>query len=84
MFLQKELPTLTIVSGKPEPTIRWFKEGKDIADGPDFEISYKESRVSMMIPETFEEDTGKYTCKATNEAGSASSSAELIVRGEFL
>ena len=68
-------------TGKPEPQIKWFKEGKNLADGPDFEISYKDGRVSLMIPESFPEDTGKYTCKATNIGGQASSTAELIVRG---
>lgn len=38
--------------------------------------------MSLMIPETFQEDAGKYMCKATNVGGSAASSAELIVRGK--
>lgn len=71
------------IAGKPEPHIKWYKEGKDLSEGPDFEISYKDGRVSLMIPEVFPEDTGKYTCKAANVAGQASSSAELIVRGMF-
>ncbi|XP_052814063.1 titin-like [Mya arenaria] len=37
-----------------------------------------------MIPETFPEDAGKYMCKATSMAGSASSSAELIVRASVI
>ena len=71
-----------VTLGKPEPTIKWYKDGKDLADGPDFEISYREGRVSLMIPETFQEDAGKYLCKATNPGGAASSSSELIVRGK--
>ena len=69
------------VTGKPEPTIKWYKEGKNITDTPDFEISYRESRVRLMIPQTFPEDAGKYTCTASNVGGTASSTAELIVRG---
>ena len=36
-----------------------------------------------MIPETFQEDAGKYTCAASSVAGTASSTAELIVRGNY-
>ena len=35
----------------------------------------------MTIPEAFEEDQGQYTCSAENKGGMASSTAELIVRG---
>ena len=70
-------------AGKPEPTIKWYKEGKNITDTPDFEISYREGRVKLMIPETFPEDAGKYTCTASNVGGTASSTAELIVRGKI-
>lgn len=35
----------------------------------------------MTIPEAFEEDQGQYTCSAENKGGLASSTAELIVRG---
>ena len=72
------------VKGKPQPTIRWFKEGKELTDSADFEISYQNGRVSMTIPEVFEEDGGKYACAAENTAGSATSTAELIVKGTRL
>ena len=68
-------------AGKPEPTIKWFREGKELTDQADFEIAYRGGRVSMTIPEAFEEDQGQYTCSAENKGGLASSTAELIVRG---
>jgi hypothetical protein len=69
------------VTGKPEPTVKWFKEGKEITDSADFQLSYKNNRVSLTIPEVFEEDAGRYVCKAENKGGSQQSSAELIVKG---
>ena len=69
------------VKGKPQPTIRWYKEGKELTDSADFEISYQNGRVSMTIPEVFGEDAGKYACAAENSAGAATSTAELIVKG---
>ncbi|ESO99782.1 hypothetical protein LOTGIDRAFT_141571, partial [Lottia gigantea] len=68
--------------GKPEPSIRWFREGKELTDQADFEITYRQGRVTLTIPEVFEEDEGHFTATAENIAGSASSTAELIVRGE--
>lgn len=70
------------VTGKPEPTIKWFKEGKEISDSADFQISYKNNRVVLTIPEVFEEDAGRYVVEAENKGGKKQSSAELIIRGE--
>ncbi|ESO99785.1 hypothetical protein LOTGIDRAFT_59089, partial [Lottia gigantea] len=69
-----------VVTGKPEPSIRWFREGKELTDQADFEITYRQGRVTLTIPEVFEEDEGHFTATAENIAGSASSTAELIVR----
>ena len=72
------------LSGKPEPVVRWFREGKQLTDKADFEIAYREGRVSLSIPEAFAEDSGQFMCTAENEAGLASSTAELLVRGKRL
>ena len=72
-----------IVKGKPEPTIKWFKSGKQINDSADFQISFKNGRVMLTIPEVFEQDAGKYVCNAANKAGTVESSAELIVKGRL-
>ena len=69
--------------GKPEPTIKWFKEGKEVSSSADFQISFKDKRVALTIPEVFEEDGGKYVCSATNDGGKADSSAELIIKGKI-
>lgn len=70
-------------AGKPEPSIKWYKKDKEITDAADFEISYKDGRVSLTIPEVFEENSGPVTCTASNYIGTASSTAELIVKGEY-
>ena len=55
------------VRGKPEPSIKWFKEGKQLTDSADFEITYQNGRVKLVIPEVFKEDSGKYVCSAQNK-----------------
>ena len=72
------------VDGKPAPSIKWFKEGRELNDSADFEISFVNGRVELTIPEVFEEDAGKFNCSAKNTAGIATSSAELIVKGKLL
>ncbi|GFS02464.1 titin, partial [Elysia marginata] len=73
-----------IVTGKPEPVVRWFREGKQLTDQADFEIAYREGRVSLSIPEAYSEDSGQFMCTAENEAGLASSTAELLVRATLI
>jgi len=71
------------VRGKPEPTIKWFREGRPLTGGADFEISYRDGRVRLSIPEVFPEDAGRYLCSAENKAGRSQSSAELVVKGLY-
>ncbi len=54
-----------------------------MTQNPDFEIAFSNKRVSLKIPEAFEEDSGSYECRATNQAGTARSNAELVVKGQF-
>lgn len=69
------------VRGTPEPSIKWYKEGKQLTQSADFEITYRNGRVQLTIPEVFEEDSGKYVCQAQNKGGQVQSTAELIVKG---
>ena len=61
-----------------------FREGRPLTAGADFEISYRDGRVRLSIPEVFAEDAGRYLCSAENKAGRSQSSAELVVRGTAL
>ncbi|XP_013393635.1 titin [Lingula anatina] len=72
------------VTGKPEPTIKWYKEGKDITHRPDVQTSYRDGRVALTIPKITKQDQGNFTCTASNTAGMASSSSELIVKANMV
>lgn len=39
--------------------------------------------VVLLIATTFEEDSGTFTCRATNSAGQAETSAKLIVKSKI-
>lgn len=75
------------VRGPPPIHVKWFRQGIEIQDSPDFRILQKKPRsatepeeiCTLVIAETFPEDSGLFTCTATNEYGSVTSSAQLTV-----
>ncbi len=69
------------VEGKPQPEVTWFREGAKIVSSPDFEIRQDGDTFSLVIPEVFFEDSGKFTAVAENNAGQAVCTAELLVEG---
>ncbi|XP_071443400.1 titin isoform X2 [Hetaerina americana] len=68
------------VTGDPVPDIIWYKDGISIQSNPDYHTKYTEGVCSLTIEETFAEDSAKFTCKATNVAGTAETSAMLNVK----
>ncbi|XP_075875212.1 myopalladin isoform X3 [Nelusetta ayraudi] len=70
-----------IVRGIPAPEVRWFCEGKELENSPDIQIITSAELHSLIIAEAFEEDTGRYSCFASNFYGTDSTSAEIYVEG---
>ncbi|XP_045575049.1 myopalladin isoform X2 [Salmo salar] len=71
-----------VVCGLPMPEVRWFCEGKELDNCPDFQILNNGELHSLIIAEAFEEDTGRYSCFASNFYGTDSTSAEIYVEGD--
>nr|XP_034375995.1 palladin isoform X2 [Arvicanthis niloticus] len=70
------------VTGNPPPRVRWFCEGKELYNSPDIQIHCESGELhTLVIAEAFEDDTGRYTCLATNPSGSDSTSAEVFIEG---
>ncbi|XP_075277796.1 palladin isoform X4 [Opisthocomus hoazin] len=70
------------VAGNPVPDVRWFCEGKELQNTPDIQICSGSGGLhSLIIAEAFEDDTGRYTCLASNSVGSDSTSAEIFIEG---
>lgn len=62
--------------------MKWFLEAKEITAKEDYKITLVNGQATLTIPEVYEEDSGKYFCRAFSEAGEAHTFAELIVKGE--
>ncbi|XP_036918551.1 myopalladin-like, partial [Sturnira hondurensis] len=70
-----------IVVGIPPPQVRWYCEGKELENSPDIHIVHAGNLHSLTIAEAFEEDTGRYSCFASNIYGTDSTSAEIYIEG---
>lgn len=60
---------------------RWFCEGRELHDSPDIQISSDGVLHALVISEAFEDDTGRYTCIASNCLGADNTSAEVYIEG---
>ena len=57
-------------TGKPRPTVKWFKEEEEIQPNPEnLEIVEEEESTELVFKSTKVEDSGNYYAKLTNEAG---------------
>ncbi|XP_072152903.1 coiled-coil domain-containing protein 141 isoform X3 [Bemisia tabaci] len=67
------------ITGSPTPKIKWLKDNLSIENNPDYLTKFEDGICTLTIEETFAEDSAQFTCVATNEAGSVSTSAVLSV-----
>lgn len=68
------------VTGNPEPTVEWFKDGISIQGNSDYKTSYDKGLCRLVIEETFAADSAHFKCRASNLVGSTDTSASLSVR----
>ncbi|XP_062279864.1 palladin isoform X1 [Scomber scombrus] len=69
------------VTGNPQPHVRWFCEGRELLSSPDIQICRDGDLHTLVIAEAFEDDTGRYTCVASNSLGADNTSAEVYIEG---
>uniref|UniRef100_A0A4W5PYX3 Ig-like domain-containing protein n=1 Tax=Hucho hucho TaxID=62062 RepID=A0A4W5PYX3_9TELE len=63
------------------PQHRWFCEGRELHHCPDIQIWRDGALHTLVIAEAFEDDTGRYTCVASNSLGADNTSAEVYIQG---
>ena len=71
-------------AGSPVPEVSWFRDGQVLSAAalPGVQISFSDGRAVLEIPAVSVAHSGRYSVRATNGAGQATSTAELLVTGE--
>ncbi|XP_069326391.1 titin isoform X5 [Eulemur rufifrons] len=72
------------ISGFPVPEVSWFRDGQVISTStlPGVQISFSDGRAKLVIPAVTKANSGRYSLRATNGSGQATSTAELLVTAE--
>ena len=71
-------------AGSPVPEVSWFRDGQVLSAAalPGVQISFSDGRAVLRIPAVTAAHSGRFSIRATNGAGQATSTAELLVTGE--
>lgn len=69
--------------GKPEPTFRWIKNGREIKIGGRFRTEVKGGTSFLHISDLLDIDDGDYTCEASNTLGAIITTARLKIGSEY-
>lgn len=64
-------------SKDPTMQIEWFVNGKQLPAGSRYKTTYDFGYVALDVMGSYAEDSGIFTCKATNSKGSATTSGSL-------
>ncbi|XP_058467261.1 twitchin isoform X5 [Malaya genurostris] len=69
---------LCCLSGKPVPTVKWYKNGRELSRY-EYAMTHTDGVVTMEIIDTKVGDSGEYKCVAINPLGKAETSSVVIV-----
>lgn len=75
--LRQSIVLRCVITGTPLPNITWTRDDKVISSN----TSYENFTATLSISETNSSSSGLYTCKAANTAGTAETSATVVIQG---
>ncbi|XP_033640975.1 twitchin-like isoform X1 [Asterias rubens] len=67
------------VSGNPEPTVKWYKNGLEIFSGARVSARQHDEVFLLTLNDLKDADSGEYTCEASNKNGTEKCKAKLVV-----
>uniref|UniRef100_A0A913I9R6 Ig-like domain-containing protein n=1 Tax=Strongyloides stercoralis TaxID=6248 RepID=A0A913I9R6_STRER len=67
------------IKGHPCPVIKWLKDGQNVTNCPDYELSQDGDHFRLLIKSAQFPDCGRFTVQAMNAAGIKQSTCMLIV-----
>uniref|UniRef100_A0A3Q3GRN5 Ig-like domain-containing protein n=1 Tax=Labrus bergylta TaxID=56723 RepID=A0A3Q3GRN5_9LABR len=72
------------IQDAPTVTFKWYKSGIEIRQSEKYRILSRHIGSSLELLNPVKADSGEYTCKASNQHGTDSCTASLIVTGKTL
>ncbi|XP_061083193.1 myosin light chain kinase, smooth muscle [Conger conger] len=70
------------VRGYPEPQVMWYRNGKLVIAGDRYSMEQSaRGAFCLVVRGVQEDDAGRYTCEAANDAGSRQVTVEITVEG---
>ncbi len=75
---EEETVTLSCKLNKPDKPVAWYKDGKVLKDGMEYQITHDNCEYSLKLPTGKASDAGNYTMKC----GKAETSAKVVIKGE--
>lgn len=73
-----------IIDGFPQPEIELTKNGEPLVEKENLKISRKNNRITILLENVTSADAGRYSCSATNAIGNALSTADVVVKSEWI
>uniref|UniRef100_A0A3P8NZU0 Ig-like domain-containing protein n=1 Tax=Astatotilapia calliptera TaxID=8154 RepID=A0A3P8NZU0_ASTCA len=70
-------------SSTPDVAFKWYKSGTEIRQSEKYRIVSHHTSSSLELLNPVKADSGEYTCKASNQHGTDSCTASLIVTGKI-
>lgn len=67
-------------SGYPTPEVTWKKNGQPVVEGDRLRTSWELNKARLQMSYVHVEDAGKYSCTAVNPAGTATCTADLVIK----
>lgn len=77
--LHKPITLECEAEGKPVPTARWLRNGREVTLGGRITAEEKNGKFKLTISDMWEVDEGDYACVAANDAGQATSVAHIKI-----
>lgn len=69
-----------ILDGLPTPEVKWLKNGVELKPSDDVKISFGHNKATLELTNVNPSSGGKFTCEASNEAGTAVCTSDVVVR----
>lgn len=76
--------TLRCCIGGAANAVTWFKAGEQLRRSNTCSVDYVDGVATLKLMKTSTFDCGEYTCRAENRLGWASTSCDVIVKGDCL